>query len=96
MESFIGKAVLVTTDKRGMFFGTLTELDATTATLTNVRNCLYWDTGMKGFLGLASDGPSAKCRIGPAAPTSVLFGVTSITECTAAAVTSWESAPWKS
>ena len=92
----IGEKVLVTTDKRGVFFGTLTEQGDTTVVLDDIQNCSYWDASMRGFLGLASQGPSDKCRISQPAPSSRLEGVISITICTGNAAARWKKAPWSS
>lgn len=89
------RAVLVTTEHRGVFFGYATETDGATITLRNARNCIYWSADVKGFLGLAATGPSASCRIGPRADIT-LRAVTCVAECTPAAVAAWESAPWRS
>ncbi len=86
--------VVVTTQYRGVFFGQLIDLDGTTAVLTNARNCIRWSTDVKGFVGLAATGPTAGCRIGPAAPRLTLVGVTSVADCTPAAAAAWEAAPW--
>ena len=89
--------VVVTTERRGVFFGYLVEEigDGQTVILTDCRNVLFWDSSMHGFLGLAAQGPSSECRVGPQVPQSTLLGVTSITKCTAAAIAAWESEPWK-
>lgn len=89
----LGKPVIVTTVHRGVFFGYAENTDGDTIKLTACRNCVYWDTGTKGFVGLASDGPSSACRIGPSA-TMELRNITAVLECTAKAVKAWESAPW--
>ena len=86
-------AVLVTTQHRGVFFGYATETDGATIKLRAARNCLYWPTEQKGFLGLASQGPVNGCRIGPAA-TIELRDITCVAECTEAATAAWEKAPW--
>ena len=86
-------AVLVTTEHRGVFFGYATDIDGETIRLRAARNCLYWPTEQKGFLGLASRGPVSGCRIGPAA-TITLRDITCVAECTDDAVTAWEKAPW--
>ena len=96
MSAFIGRKVVVTTDKRGVFFGTLTHAAGGNATLANARNCLYWSRAVKGFIGLAVTGPDEGSRVGPAAPEMELAGVTSITACTDAAAKQWEAAPWAS
>lgn len=87
------RAVLVTTTHRGVFFGYAKETDGATIKLRGARNCLYWPTEQKGFLGLASTGPVKGSRIGPAADIE-LRDITCIAECTDAATSAWEQAPW--
>ena len=98
--------VLVTTKYRGVFSGQLKSRSvlgdltsgseaSQTVVLTECRNCLYWDSSVKGFLGLAVDGPGSGCRIGPPAVETELFAVTSITKMTQRASERWDSAPWK-
>lgn len=87
------KAVLVTTAHRGVFFGYATEISGDTIKLRAGRLCIYWSADMKGFMGLASIGPSEKCKIGPPADIE-LRNVTAIVDVTDGAVAKWESAPW--
>ena len=86
--------VLVTTAHRGVFFGYTTDPDAENITLTRARNCIYWSSDVKGFLGLVTTGPTSGCRIGPAAPSLTLRNVTCVADVAPAAVTAWEAAPW--
>ena len=88
------RAVLVTTEHRGVFFGYATKTDGETITLSKARLCVYWSADVKGFMGLASGGPSATCKIGPPADIT-LRAITAVAEVTPAAVKAWESAPWK-
>lgn len=88
------RAVLVTTEARGVFFGYATDTDGPTITLRRGRNCIYWPTSNKGFLGLAAMGPQKGARVGPAADIT-LRGITSVSEVTAEAVAAWEGAPWQ-
>lgn len=88
------RAVLVTTEARGVFFGYATNTDGDVIKLRAARNCVYWPAGQKGFVGLASDGPINGARIGPAADME-LRGITCVAECTETAVKAWEAAPWK-
>src|SRR5512139_4098560 len=88
-------AVMVTTDKRGVFFGYCSDTSADPITLTKARNCVYWSADVKGFLGLAATGPTSGCRIGPAAPSLTLRGVTSVVTVSDSAARAWESAPWR-
>lgn len=87
------RPVIVTTAHRGVFFGYATETGGETIKLARARNCLYWSTDMKGFLGLATLGPSAKCRVGPAADIE-LRNVTAVIEVAPDAASKWELMPW--
>jgi len=87
------RAVLVTTKHRGVFFGYATETDGETIKLRSARNCIYWPSGNKGFLGLASMGPVDGARVGPAADIEVR-DITCVAECSPAAVEAWEKSPW--
>jgi hypothetical protein len=91
------KPVLVTTEHRGVFFGYLSARSESNGKVTvkmrNCRNVVYWSSDAKGFLGLASDGPTKSCKIGPAANVE-LMNVTSVSEVTPTAVKAFEAAPW--
>lgn len=87
------RAVLVTTTHRGIFFGYATKTDGGTVKLRAARNCIYWSAKERGFLGLASTGPSSACKIGPAVDIE-LRDITCVAEVTDAAAAAWESAPW--
>lgn len=88
-----GRPVLVTTEYRGVFFGYATDTSGDTIKLNDARNIPYWDSSVKGFLGLASSGPGKHCRVGPPA-TIELRKITCVAECTPAATEKWEAAPW--
>ena len=88
------RAVLVTTEHRGVFFGYARDVDGATITLRAARNCVYWSADVKGFLGLAATGPSSSCRVGPPADIT-LRAITCVALCTDAAVRAWEAQPWK-
>lgn len=86
-------AVLVTTSHRGVFFGYTSETEGAIIKLRAARNCLYWPSEQKGFMGLASSGPVAGCRIGPAVNME-LRDITAVGMCSEVAVAAWEKAPW--
>ena len=88
------RPVVVTTAHRGVFFGYATDTDGQTIALKRARLCLYWSADVRGFMGLASNGPSAACRIGPAADIT-LRAITAVLEVTPDAVQKWEAAPWR-
>jgi hypothetical protein len=87
------RAVLVTTAHRGVFFGYAKETDGTVLKLRAARNCIYWSSDVKGFLGLASTGPTKSCRVGPQADIEIR-DVTCVAVCSAEAITAREAAPW--
>ena len=87
------RPVLVTTAHKGVFFGYAKDTDGAIIKLRAARNCIYWPTDQKGFLGLASQGPVNGARIGPAADLE-LRDITSVAVCTPQAVEAWEKAPW--
>lgn len=92
----IGKHVLVTTGKRGVFFGKLQEDNGThSVVLDGAQLCVYWSARTRGFLGLASIGPQAGSKVSaPHSEPSKLYDVTSLTVCSEKAVEQWKSAPW--
>ena len=87
------RAVVVTTEHRGVFFGYATDTDGEAIKLRAARNCVSWSSDIRGFMGLAATGPSKSCRVGPAADIS-LRAITSVMECTQEATQAWEAAPW--
>ena len=96
MDENTERPVLVTTAHRGVFFGYLTgPSDLTTLELKRARNCVYWSADVRGFMGLASNGPTKGCRIGPRADIE-LRDITSVVAVTDEAAKRWEEASWAS
>lgn len=92
-----GKAILVTTAHRGVFFGYVpeeTDLTQTILKLERARLCVFWSSEIRGFMGLSVTGPNKNCKIGPAAKSITLQSITSILECTDEAIKNWEKEPW--
>ncbi len=87
------RAVLVTTAHKGIFFGYATETSGPTIKLRAARLCVYWTADLRGFMGLASRGPSNQCKIGPAVDIE-LRDITSVVEVSPEAVARWEKSPW--
>lgn len=89
------RAVLVTTEHRGVFFGYATEVNEIDrfVKLERMRNCIQW-RGLHGFLALTTEGPNASCRVGPAAAAGTLYKITGVWDVEAKAVDAWEKAPW--
>ena len=91
----LGRAVLVTTAHRGVFFGYLVgDAKKEQVTLDRPRNVVYWTAESRGFLGLASDGPKNGARIGKPGERSDLFDITGVWGCTAEAIAAFEKGPW--
>jgi len=95
-ESNQGRAVVVTTKDRGVFFGYIKDESKAPdqITLTKMRNCVYWPMAVRGFLGLTVSGPLSGSKIGPAAPVATLYGLTGQYDCEPAAVSAWEKGTW--
>ena len=87
------KAVLVTTEFRGVFFGNVKDDKnlPDEITLTDVKNCIYWSSDCGGFLGLAANGPTSGCKIGTRVDELRLFKITSVTPVSDEAVKKWNS-----
>jgi hypothetical protein len=85
------RPVLVTTEHRGVFFGYATKTDGDTIELKRARNAIYWSSDVQGFMGLAANGPSTGCRIGPPADIE-LRAITSVVEVTPTAADKWNAA----
>lgn len=93
------RAVVVTTAKRGVFFGyTPDDGDAIVArgrcTLAKARMCTYWSATTHGILGLAGIGPQKGSKIGPSVPELTCESVTAVLVCSPEAITAWEAEPW--
>ena len=87
------RCVLVTTSHRGVFCGYATKTDGETIKLRAARMCIYWSSDLRGFMGLASAGPSSNCKIGPSADIE-LRDITSVVEVSPEAEAKWNKAPW--
>jgi hypothetical protein len=87
------RAVVVTTEHRGVFFGYASDTNGDVIKLRAARNCIYWSHGVRGFMGLAATGPDKQSKVGPAADIEVRK-ITSVIECTPEAVAAWEAQPW--
>lgn len=86
------KAVLVTTEHRGVFAGLISDdqdINAKSMPLKAARMAIYWGT-TKGVLELAHTGPTAKSRISAPADIPALHDITAVVEITEAAWDAWE------
>jgi hypothetical protein len=87
--------VIVTTKHRGVFFGYGVPSDAETIRIEQVRMVVSWSADVRSVVGLAANGPSQGCCIGPAAPAITLRDVTSVIECSKEATDKFEAFQWK-
>ena len=87
------RAVMVTTEQRGVFFGYATKTAGPTIQLRSARMCVYWSVDLRGVFGLAAVGPSDNCKISMAADVE-LRNITAVIEVTDDAAKRWEAAPW--
>ena len=85
------RAVIVTTAHKGVFFGYAENTSGATILLKRAKLAIYWTADLRGFMGLASHGPSSGCTIGPAADIE-LRDITSVVEVSPEAVQRWEKA----
>ena len=87
------RPVLVTTAHRGVFFGYADKTEGETIALKRSRLCVYWSADVRGFMGLAANGPSPSCRVGPPADIT-LRNITAVLDVTPDAVAKWETGFW--
>jgi hypothetical protein len=86
---------LVVTTERGVFFGYgEPSLDAQHIRLTSARMVVYWSADCRSVVGLAANGPTNGCKIGPSAPAIIVRNVTAIIECSDEAAKKFDGAPW--
>jgi hypothetical protein len=86
--------LVVTTAHRGVFFGYGRLTTNKTIRLTNVQMCVRWSEDVRGVVGLAANGPTKGCRIGPPAPAMTLTDVTGVMEASEKAAEAWARQPW--
>ena len=86
--------LVVTTAHKGVFFGYGQPTQNKIIRLTDVRMCVYWSADVKGVVGLAVNGPTKDCKIGPAAPAMTLQDVTAVMEVSTKAEDAWKLQPW--
>ena len=85
------KAVLITTQHRGVFAGLIPDdqdLTVKAMPLQNARMAIYWGT-TKGLMELCDTGPTEKSRISAPANIPMLHDITAVFEITQAAWEKW-------
>jgi hypothetical protein len=87
-----GQHIVVTTDKRGVFFGFCQDYTQRPLVLENARMAIYWDKSVGGVLGLSDTGPSPSSRISAVCPSITIEGITSVMSCTETAIKNWKEA----
>ena len=86
--------LLVTTEQKGVFFGYGKLTTNKTIRIEQAQMCVYWSADVKGVVGLAANGPTKGCKIGPPAPAITLQNVTAIMELSESAAAKWKEQPW--
>lgn len=87
------KAILVTTQHRGVFYGEVPDrcdLTKRTLKLKNARCAIRWDT-KDGVAELASVGPNRNSKIGAKADIEALHDITAVWVCTPEATMAWQA-----
>lgn len=87
------KAILVTTQHRGVFFGLVPDdqdMNARTMALTGARCAIRWGT-TEGVAQLAATGPTKESRIGAQADIPALHDITAVWAVTPEAQAKWTS-----
>lgn len=82
--------VIITTQYRGVYYGELVDQTGRECTLANARMAIRWGT-KDGVDQLASTGPTKASKIGAKVSKVWLCGITSVVDCTPAAVAAWEA-----
>lgn len=86
------KAVLVTTQHRGVFYGLVPDdqdMNARTMALTGARCAIRWGT-TDGVAQLAATGPTTESKVGAKADLPALHDITAVWAVTAQAQGEWE------
>ena len=97
MEQFIGKKVIVRSDRAGVFFGTLKSKEGNEVVLTDARRLWCWD-GAASISQLAVDGPTAprNCKFTMSVEEIGVLGVIEIIPATQKAIEVIDKVPvWK-
>lgn len=92
MEKFIGRKVIIRSDRAGVFFGTLVAKEGTEVELENCRRIWYWD-GAASISQLAVDGTAKpdNCKFTVTVSEIIITDVIEIIPCTEKAIKSIES-----
>lgn len=88
------KAVVVTTEHKGVFFGYVEERTEKTITLSKARMVVYWSSETRGLLGTATKGPQKGSRVSPPVERIELQNITAVIDATDEAAKAWEAEPW--
>lgn len=86
--------LVVTTEHKGVFFGYGKPTTNKIIRLEQCQMCVYWSADVHGVVGLASNGPTTGCKVGPPAPAITLYAVTAIMEASIKSEAAWKSQPW--
>lgn len=87
-----GQKVIVRTEKAGVFYGVVTEMEGTTVEIRDCRRIWYWD-GAASLSELAQTGPKKprNCKFSVVVPSMVVMGVKELIPCANTAVKAIEA-----
>jgi hypothetical protein len=92
------KPVLAVSGNRDIVFGYVEDdqdMFAEKIALKKARTCLWYSDDMRGFTGLAIDGPSDTCRISfELEGLYYLHNVKRLLDVSAKSISKWNAAPW--
>lgn len=96
--SAVARAVIVCTERRGVFFGYSKDVYADPMELKDARMCIYWSSKIGGVQGLADKGPIDAVKSGDgsriaAKCDALLKGVSAVFSVTPEAEAMWIYAP---
>lgn len=99
IEKYIenGQKVIVRTEKAGVFYGTITEIEGQTVEIAKCRRIWYWD-GAASLSELSQTGPKkpGNCKFSVTVNSMVVMGVKELLPCTDAAIKVIEEVPeWR-
>lgn len=92
-----GQKCIVRTERAGVFYGVITEMEGQTAEISGCRRIWYW-SGAASLSELAETGPKrpSDCKFSVTIGSMVVMGVKEIIPCTKDAAKAIESVPvWR-
>lgn len=98
-EALVDRYAVVTTDSRDIWYGKIVRCEGRVVSLAGARNVYYYAANLsqaneKGIGSLATVGPAAGSKIGPAVAMASLRNVSAILVCTGEAAAAFAAMGW--